>query len=135
MPYPMTGSCQCGRVEYELRQPPLAIAACHCRQCQKLSTSAFSISAMVSADDLTVTGELAEWSRVADSGETVVARFCPVCGNHIYHYNPDKPQHRMLKPSTLSDTDIINPAIHVWISEKQDWFQIPEGVACHETQP
>lgn len=135
MTYPIVGSCQCGRVEYELLQPPLAIAACHCKQCQKLSTSAFSITAMVAADALTISGEMSEWSRVADSGHTSVARFCPVCANHIYHYSPDNPQHLMLKPSTLSDTSIINPTIHVWVSEKQDWYQIPESVAVYETQP
>ena len=41
----------------------------------------------------------------------------------------------MLKPSTLSDTSIINPTIHVWVCEKQDWYSIPEGVTVFETQP
>jgi len=30
---------------------------------------------------------------------------------------------------------IINPTIHMWVSEKQGWYQIPEGVQVFETQP
>lgn len=135
MEYPLKGSCQCGGVTYELRQPPLAIAACHCRQCQKLSTSAFSITAMVEASAVEFSGEMREWSRVADSGNTTTAKFCPTCGNHIYHYSPCHPDKVMLKPSTLADTGMIRPTIHVWVREKQDWYSIPAGVQVFETQP
>lgn len=135
MKYPITDSCQCGRVTYKLHKPPIAVAACHCKQSQKLSTSAFSITAMVDSDAIEINGELSEWSRIADSRNTSAAKFCPVCANHIYHYNPSNPQHIMLKPSTLSDTTIINPTIHVWTSEKQDWYTIHEGVVAFETQP
>jgi hypothetical protein len=135
MGYPISGSCQCGRVTYRLHEPPLAIAACHCKQCQKLSTSAFSITAMVSSRCVEFEGEMSEWSRIADSGNTTTARFCPTCGNHIYHFNSNHPDKIMLKPSTLADTSIVNPTIHVWVREKQDWYSIPEGVAIFETQP
>jgi len=135
MTYPLTGACQCGGVSYQLHQPPLAIAACHCKQCQKLSTSAFSITAMVEASAIEFSGEMREWSRVADSGNTSIARFCPVCGNHIYHFSSQHPDKVMLKPSTLADTRVIQPSIHVWVSQKQDWVTIPEGVLSFDTQP
>lgn len=135
MKYPISGSCLCGRVTYQLTKPPVAVAACHCRQCQKLSTSAFSITAMVAADALDVSGELKEWRRVAASGNTSVARFCPSCGSHIYHFNPEDPAHVMLKPSTLDDTSFIDPTVHVWTSEKQAWCRIPDGVQVFGTQP
>jgi len=50
--YPIKGSCQCGEVTYELLEPPLMVAACHCKECQKLSTSVFSITAMVTAQSV-----------------------------------------------------------------------------------
>lgn len=135
MTYPISGSCQCGQVTYKLHAAPLAIAACHCTHCQKLSSSAFSITAMVDANALEVSGELKEWSRVADSGSVSTARFCPTCGNHIYHLSADHPDKRMLKPSTLSDTRLIQPTVHVWTREKQDWYQIPETALVFDTQP
>ena len=135
MNYPVSGSCQCGRVTYALHEPPIAIAACHCKQCQKLSTSAFSITAMVRSSAIEFSGEMKEWTRVAQSGSKSSARFCPTCGNHIFHFNPDDPTKVMLKPSGLADTSLIKPTVHVWISEKQDWYSIPEGVLAFETQP
>lgn len=133
--YPIKGSCQCGGVTYELLAPPAMVVACHCKECQKLSTSAFSITAMISSDDLRVEGELADWSRSADSGNVSAAKFCPTCGNRIYHFNPDKPTELKFKPASLEDTRILNPVAHIWVSEKQEWFQIPEGVKVFDKQP
>ena len=133
--YPIRGACQCGNVSYELLQPPLMGVACHCRECQKLSTSAFSITAVVKTDAVRFHGELKEWGRVAESGNRNNARFCPECGNRIYHFNPDQPDTIKLKPSNLEDTRMIRPTMHVWVSEKQDWYDIPAGVEQHQRQP
>ena len=130
--YPIQGACQCGAVTYELLSAPKLVAACHCTECQKLSTSAFSITAMIDASDVRFSGEMKDWSRPADSGNTSAAKFCPNCGNRLYHYNPQEPNKLKLKPSTLSDTRIIKPTVHIWVSEKQDWFDIPQGVKTCE---
>jgi len=133
--YPIKGSCQCGQVSYELLEEPSMVVACHCKECQKLSTSAFSITAMVSADSVKFNGVMSVWSRTCDSGNISAAKFCPSCGNRLYHFNPEVPEQLKLKPSNLSDTRIIKPVAHVWVSEKQDWYQIPEGVKVFEGQP
>ncbi|TNE76703.1 MAG: GFA family protein, partial [Gammaproteobacteria bacterium] len=123
--YPIHGACQCGQVTYELLEAPLNVIACHCRECQKLSTSAFSLTALVEQQAIRFYGTLKHWERPSDSGNTNCAKFCPECGNRIYHYNPEKPEIIKLKPCTLEDTHIIQPTLHVWVSEKQDWFEIP----------
>ncbi len=135
MQYPIEGSCQCGSVRYQLLSEPQMIIACHCKQCQKLSTSAFSITAVVLSDTVEFEGEMLEWRRTADSGNINGAKFCPKCGNRIYHFNPDEPEKIKLKPSNLSDTSLIKPTAHVWISEKQEWFSIPDGVQVFDKQP
>ena len=133
--YPIKGACQCGGVTYELLGPPMLVAACHCKECQKLSTSAFSITAMVKAKSVIFNGPMKDWSRPADSGKVSAAKFCPSCGNRLYHYDPNDPDTLKLKPSTLSDTRIIKPTVHIWVSEKQDWYQIPDGVKVVDKQP
>lgn len=133
--YPISGSCQCGNVQYELLEEPLFVAACHCKECQKLSTSAFSITAMVKVESVKFKGEMKSWTRIADSGNTNGAKFCPTCGNRIYHFDPNEPDKLKLKPSNLSDTSIIKPTIHIWVSEKQDWYEIPPGVKVFDKQP
>jgi hypothetical protein len=134
MPYPISGSCQCGGVKYTLLSEPNLIAVCHCKECQKLSTSAFSITAMVDASTIVFEGDMQEWSRSSDSGNVSFAKFCATCGNRIYHFNPAEPEKIKLKPSNLSDTSIIQPTVHIWVSEKQDWYQIPENVKVFDKQ-
>lgn len=133
--YPLQGACQCGGVTYQLLEKPLMIVACHCKACQKLSTSAFSITAVVMANSIEFQGEMSDWSRPADSGNVSAAKFCPTCGNRIYHFNPNEPEKLKLKLSNLADTRIINPTAHVWVSEKQDWYDIPEGMQTFDKQP
>lgn len=90
---------------------------------------------MVNADKVKFYGSMKDWCRVADSGNVSAAKFFPSCGNRIYHFDPSDPDKLKLKPSNLSDTRIINPTIPVWVSEKQDWFHIPEGVETFDKQP
>lgn len=133
MKFPIEGACQCGKVRYRLWSEPLRILACHCRECQKLSTSAFSITMVVATESIEFEGEMAHWSRVAESGNTNDAKFCPGCGNRIYHFNPAQPDQIKLK-LVPADTSFIKPSAHVWVSEKQDWYVIPEGVPVYPRQ-
>jgi len=130
MLYPIEGSCQCGQVTYKLNAAPKMVVACHCTECQKLSTSPFSITAIVASTDIEFSGDLKEWSRPADSGNRSHAKFCPNCGNRIYHFNPDDSSiiKLKLKPVNIADDSIFEPTAHFWACEKQSWYQIPAGV-------
>jgi len=137
MEYPIEGSCQCGQASYKLYEKPKMVVACHCTECQKLSTSPFSVTAVVASTAIEFSGKLKEWGRGADSGNRNNAMFCNTCGNRIYHYNPEKPEaiKLKLKPINLTEDEIFEPSIHVWVSEKLSWYNIPKGVPFFEKQP
>ena len=137
MEYPIEGSCQCGQVTYKFHEAPNMVVACHCTECQKLATGPFSVTAVVAARAIEFNGELREWSRVADSGNKNNATFCPRCGNRVYRYNPDDLAiiKMKLKPVDLSDDSLFEPTVHSWVSKKQSWYQIPEGVKVFDKQP
>jgi len=137
MEYPIEGSCQCGQVTYKLYEKPIMVWACHCTECQKLSTSPFSVTAIVASHDIVFNGQLNEWSRAADSGNQNNAKFCPTCGNRIYHYNPDDLStiKLKLKPTGLLDATVFEPSAHVWVSEKLGWYKIPKDIKTYEKQP
>lgn len=44
---PALGSCRCGDVGIRISAPPILTMACHCRGCQKMSASAYSLSAAI----------------------------------------------------------------------------------------
>src|SRR4249920_2067160 len=43
MKLPQTGGCQCGKIRYEITAAPQLVYTCHCTDCQRLTSSAFSM--------------------------------------------------------------------------------------------
>lgn len=136
MDYPIEASCQCGQVSYTLLAAPKKVIACHCQECQKLSSAPYSVTAMVAADSIQFRGEMTTWTRVAESGNTNDGYSCVRCGNRIYHLNPAQPElvKLKLKPVGLSDHTVFEPQAHVWVSEKLSWVVLPQGIPVFEKQ-
>jgi hypothetical protein len=49
MRFPQTGGCQCGKLRYEITQAPHMIYTCHCTDCQRFTSSAFSVAMLMDA--------------------------------------------------------------------------------------
>ena len=136
MKLPANGSCQCGNVNYEVTDEPLVTVACHCKDCQKLSTSAFSISMILNRSGFKIlSGKLKSWERPTAAGGVAVCWFCPYCGNRIFHENPKMPNVIRLKPGTLEDTSFLEPQAHVWTCREQQWLGRFADLPKLERQP
>ena len=129
------GSCQCGAIRYTLHSEPLFIYACHCRDCQKRTGSAFSMGLVVAAATLAVDGELTAWSRYSDEGNTNTRYSCADCGNIIYGIGESNPDLAKLQAGTLEDTTDVAPDVHMWTCRKQAWVTLPPEVPQFDTQP
>jgi hypothetical protein len=136
---PLTGSCQCGNITYVATQAPLASLACHCTECQKLSSSVYSTALVFKTEGITFEGEFAKWERTSASGRRNIAYFCPTCGNRIYHFDPDMPEVTRLKSGTLDSGPIPAVQVNQWLASKPDWVPIgddvpryPEGMSPEE---
>ena len=136
MEAPFTGTCQCGGLRCVVNSQPIVTVACHCRDCQKLSASAFSLTMLIPEDSFELSsGKLKVFERPAELGGSAVCYFCPTCGNRVYHENPQLPGFYRLKPGGLDDTSGILPQAHVWTSRAQPWYELPGDVPVYETQP
>lgn len=129
------GGCQCGAVRYRISGPRLVVYACHCRECQRQSSSAFALSIPLHASEITVTGTLATYTRATDSGSKTECLYCPSCGVRILHRSARAPENVTLKGGTLDDTSGLVPVAHLWISRKQPWVRLDPSVPAFETQP
>jgi hypothetical protein len=110
------------------------LAACHCKECQRQSGSAFGMSMPVKKDSLRVTGLTKQFTRSADSGNEVTGVFCPECGVRIYHVLQSAQDVVSIKPGTLDDTRWLRPDLFIWMKSAQGWVSIPNGVTAHEGQ-
>lgn len=124
-----TGGCLCGAIRYSAEWPPLAVVACHCRNCQKQSGSALSMVGVLRRDALQVTGELSVFEDRAESGAAVFRKFCPHCGSPIVTDTAAAERQGIIfiKAGTLDDVSGLAPATHYWTASAQEWFVFPDS--------
>ena len=112
----------------------MRLVACHCKECQRQSGSAFGMSMLVKKDSLTVTGLTKEFTRIADSGNELTGVFCPDCGVRVYHAPKPVRDVLALKPGTLDDTGWLRPDSFTWMKSAQGWVPVPNGVKALDGQ-
>lgn len=133
-PLPLTGGCQCGRVRYVVTAAPLTFYLCHCRECQRHTSSAFGESLRVAQQDFRVSGTVRQIQRQADSGVQRQGWFCPECGVRLWHGSGDSPEINV-KAGTLDDTSWLIPAGHIWVGSRQSFVETRVGDLVYAGQP
>jgi hypothetical protein len=113
---------------------PIRLLACHCKECQRQSGSAFAMSMPVKKDRLSVTGVTKRFMRVADTGNEVTGVFCAECGVRLYHVLKSAPDVVSIKPGTLDDTSWLRPELFLWMKSAQGWVPVPDDVKALERQ-
>jgi hypothetical protein len=115
---PLDGGCRCGRVRLRVSSAPLMTMACHCTGCQRMSASAFSLSAAIPSQGFSIT-----------KGEPVIGGlhggsrhyFCPHCMSWMFTRPEGKDAFVNLRPTMLDDVSWFTPFIETWTSEKLLW--------------
>lgn len=132
-----TGGCQCGALRYEVDLSQVqTLYCCHCRECQKQSSSGFGMSMVVpSAAFRLVAGAPQGWSRQADSGRQVEGFHCPACGSRVFHSSSRGGGFTNVRAGSLDDTSGLRPVGHLWTDSKQDWLVLPADSLCYPQQP
>jgi hypothetical protein len=134
MQLPQTGGCQCGKLRYEITEAPRLAYTCHCTDCQRLTSSAFSIGVVVAESGFRLSGiEPRRLQRTADSGRVNTRLVCPDCGSWVC----GMPRGGVIRVrgGTLDDTSWLRPTTHVWTRSKQPWITLPAGDQIFATEP
>ncbi len=124
------GSCTCGAVRYRVNKKPLYVHCCHCSWCQRETGSAFVINALVESDQVKVlAGEVETTTLPSASGNGQDLIRCSEC--HITLWSHDAGlgnKMSFLRVGTLDKSGRLPPDIHIYVSSKQLWVVLPEGV-------
>ena len=132
-----SGSCLCGSVRFTLTAEPLAVALCHCRDCQKQTGSSFSLVALVPLAALQVSGATATVETRADSGHIAERSFCPKCGSPV-RTDTDGTRKQgitILKAGLLDDARDLRPTLQVYCDSEQSWLPNLAQVARFPRMP
>jgi len=127
---PLTGECQCGKVQYSIEGEAYRLHVCHCLDCQKQSGSAFGMSLIIKPEIFRLrSGEISTFLTTVASGREKTCGFCPNCGVRIYN---ETKIIMAIKAGTLDDTSWLKPDAHYWTKRKQSWVPLPDDVPCFE---
>ena len=129
---PLQGGCRCGKVRLQISAAPLLTMACHCTGCQKMSSSAYSLSAAIPSEGFEVT-----------EGDPVIGGlhgasrhyFCPYCMTWMFTRPEGIDWFVNLRPTMLDDAPELSlPFIETFTSEKLPWATTA-AVHSYETFP
>lgn len=125
---PFKGACLCGAVQVTVTKPPLLTVVCHCRDCQKLTASAFSLTTMVPSDGFSCSGDLITGG-LGSSGR--MHYFCRSCLNFISSQIAGADHRVNVRTAVLDDAALFEPFVEVMTDEKLPWatVQAPHSYA------
>jgi hypothetical protein len=80
----ISGGCACGAIRYKSSASRIAMANCHCTDCQRAAGAPFTSVVLVPKPALEVQGEPRWFEAKADNGNQVRRAFCPTCGTPLF---------------------------------------------------
>jgi hypothetical protein len=131
----ITGGCLCRAVRYKIGAAPIVTRTCWCRVCQFIGAGSATVNTCFPSAALSVSGEMRDYSMVADSGNTSHRRFCPVCGTHLFSASEARPHLVFVRAGTLDDPEIARPSLTIWTASAPSWACIDERLPKVERQP
>jgi hypothetical protein len=124
------GGCFCGAVRYRIKVEPIFVNACHCRDCQKLTGSAFALNGMVEQDKVVVTAGEEEIARREDAVR------CGRCGTLLWAEHPFFGSAILfVRMGTLDEAERFGADAHFFLRSKHPWVSVPEDLPRFETLP
>ena len=130
------GGCCCGAVRYALSAEPLIVHACHCRDCQRGTGSAFVVNLWIEASCVQSRGErpLTYLAR-GGSGTDHEVSFCGRCGTTVWSdYRVVPGKCLFVRAGTLDDPSGVVPDVHIFTRSKLAWLELPAGARAFESR-
>lgn len=117
------GRCECGAVRFHFSSPIGDFAACHCRQCRRMSGMFWAgfdvpISALVfDIDDGLTWYESSNWAKRG---------FCRICGASLF-YKLNTAEKYEVAPGCIEGDLGRKISHHICVADKGDYYDICDG--------
>ncbi len=122
---PIHGGCGCGVVRFQINEPLVAAAYCHCTRCQRRSGTAAAASARIVPGSLVVTqGEdrLRGWW----AGDGLEKVFCVDCGSAILARDKDTGEAAVVRLGAIDGDPGIRPMARQFVADAAPWEPVPD---------
>ena len=110
-----TGGCLCGKVRWELSEPPESAGYCHCTRCQRRTGTAASANGLAEPGSFHIlSGEDRVRAWKPEGGWE--KWFCGDCGSSIYGNNPAHPDAVSIRMGTFDDDPGVRPRARQFVA-------------------
>ncbi|HSV24281.1 MAG TPA: GFA family protein [Xanthobacteraceae bacterium] len=117
-------ACNCGQLHLTCEGEPARISTCHCLECQRRTGAVFGNQAWFQRRQVTsIAGNSTQFGRAADSGRSLIFRFCPICGSTVYFEAEAFPGWVAVAVGSFADPDFPAPKHSVWEKRRHRWVQ------------
>jgi hypothetical protein len=122
---PLSGSCHCGAVAFEVDGPFIALTYCHCTTCQKLSGGTGTANGRVRTEAIRVTSG-AEALRTYQPSEGSAKTFCSRCGSNLFGGGWPESEQASVRLSAIDSAFEQRPEAHNFVRSVAAWETIPD---------
>jgi hypothetical protein len=120
----VTGGCLCGRVRFELSEPPADAGYCHCTRCQRRTGGGSSAQARIDGRTFRLTaGE--EHVQCWEPPDGFAKCFCRECGAHLFSHNADRSR-ISVRLGAFDEDPGVRPQWRAFTNYAAAWEPIPD---------
>ena len=132
----ISGKCHCGAISFKASVDPMRVLACHCSDCQTFSGASFRAVLPVPAENITISGAVKNYVKVAESGNRRTQAFCPECGTQLYATEGEgEPKVLNLRLGCVEQRDQLPPVAQIWGTSAMPWLEELSAVPMHRKGP
>src|SRR5438552_3406524 len=131
----LEGGCSCAAVRYKLTANPLIVHACHCRDCQRITGSAFVINIWIEKQFVKANAATPKsFTLKGGSGKDHEVFFCDKCGTYVWsRYHGAPGDYLFVRAGTLDKPETVRPDVHIFTRSKLPWLDLPEEVPAFKS--
>lgn len=123
-PKPVTGSCLCGEVRYNVSYFERGVIACHCSQCRKTSGHYVAATQALNANLSIISDSTLKWYRSSEDAER---GFCTECGSNLFWRKIGDDATSIMAGALNGPTDLKMQS-HIFVDDAGDYYRPGDGV-------
>ncbi len=117
------GTCLCGSISYFVRSRPRQFYFCHCRQCRKLTGSAFAANVLLDPAEIQWVKGKDKVKRFDYPGERMFSRvFCADCGSGLPFLN-ESGEALIIPAGSLDQGAVSAPDFNIFWADRAEWYE------------
>jgi hypothetical protein len=131
---PLTGSCHCGAVTFEVDGPFERLTFCHCTTCKKISGGGGTANGRARSEAIGVLSG-ADALRTYQPAEGSAKTFCSGCGSNLFGGGWPESEHCSVRLSAIDSPIEQRPEAHNYVRSLAVWETLPDdGLERYEVR-